>query len=241
MNLLQIRQKFRTESGRFDLVNADGSDNGADFYINEGSKYLDRLEEIGKSHAYNYSTLATGRYFASFPYCRAVQEVWVFNSTARWQLEKKDFQWLRAEYKQMFLQSDTGSPLYYAPIDIRMVPSVVDANASLLDILAAGVDILGTDNMDYNAVLVLPRTSADIHVEVGGLFYQKELVADTDINYWSQLHPLLLIMATSRHLEVINRNTQGKQDWDRAIQDYIIGLGRDVVEEQIAERIEMEG
>ena len=91
MNLLQLRQKFRSESGRFDLVNSNGTDNGADFYINEGSKHLDRLETVEKSLAYNYSKLTTGHYFISFPYCRAVQEVWVFNLSARWQLEKKPF------------------------------------------------------------------------------------------------------------------------------------------------------
>jgi len=60
MNLLQIRQKLRIESGRFDLVNSDGSDSGADFFINEGSRYLDRLETIGKSVGYNYSNLPIG-------------------------------------------------------------------------------------------------------------------------------------------------------------------------------------
>ena len=51
MNLLQIRTKFRDISGRFDLVNSDYSDNGADFYINEGRKFLDRLGEVQKSWA----------------------------------------------------------------------------------------------------------------------------------------------------------------------------------------------
>ena len=241
MNLLQIRQKFRSETGRFDLVNSDGSDNGADFYIMEGSRYLDRLEEVNKSKGYFFYQLVTGQYFIPIPFCRAVQEVWVFNLTARWQLEKKSFQWLRSEYAQMFLQSDAGSPLYYAPINVRNIPSVEDLEAGDFDIIGAGVDVLGSDDHDYNGIIVLPRADAGLNVEVGGLFYQREMVEDVDYNYWSQLHPLLLIMSAARHLEVMNRNTQGKQDWDRAIMDYLIGIGKDVVEEGIAEVSEMEG
>ena len=41
MNLLEIRTKFRSISGRYDLVNSDYSDNGANFFIEEGRKWLD--------------------------------------------------------------------------------------------------------------------------------------------------------------------------------------------------------
>jgi hypothetical protein len=41
MNLLQIRTKFRSVSGRYDLVNDNFSDNGANFFIEEGRKWLD--------------------------------------------------------------------------------------------------------------------------------------------------------------------------------------------------------
>ena len=45
MDLLQARKTFRDLSGRHDLVNEDGSDAGIDFYINEGRKFLDRLDD----------------------------------------------------------------------------------------------------------------------------------------------------------------------------------------------------
>lgn len=240
MNLLQVRQKLRSESGRFDLVNSDGSDNGADFYINEGSRYLDRLETVKKSMAYNYSNLALGHYFISFPFCRAVQEVWVANLSARWQLEKKTFQWIRSEYAQTFLQADSGPPQYYAPINVRTVPSM-DVLTGELDVMASMMDVISTDSLDYNAIIVAPRTDAALSIEIGGLFYQKFLVEDTDENYWSQLHPLCLILATSMHMEGMNRNTQGVNDWDRLITKYLFGLGKDNIEEEIAERNEMEG
>jgi len=45
MNLKEIRQEFAEKSGQLDLVNEDGSDNGANFYLNAGQQYLDKLIE----------------------------------------------------------------------------------------------------------------------------------------------------------------------------------------------------
>jgi hypothetical protein len=78
-------------------------------------------------------------------------------------------------------------------------------------------------------------------VEVVGLFYNKELVADTDENYWSAAHSFLLIMAAMRQLEVINRNTQGVNDWEAVILRDMTSIGFDLVEELVAEVDEMEG
>jgi len=98
MNLLQVRTKFRGISGRHDLVNADFSDNGADFYINEGRKFIDRLDETQKSWASCFRFLEVGQFSVSFPHCRAIKEVWVASVTARWQLKKISLQDLISEY-----------------------------------------------------------------------------------------------------------------------------------------------
>ena len=98
MNLLQLRTKFRSLSGRFDLVNEDFTDNGADFFINEGRKYLDSLYETQKSWASCFRFLEIGKFSVSFPYCRAIKEVWAATTEARWQLEKTSLQDLTAGY-----------------------------------------------------------------------------------------------------------------------------------------------
>jgi len=241
MNLLEVRQQFRTISGRYDLVNSDGSDNGADFYINEGSRYLDRLEYVPKSPGYYYYKLLSGHYVVTIPSCRAVQEAWVGNSTSRWQLEKKSFQWLREEYAQVFLQSDTGNPLYYAPINTRNIPAPDELGGDDVDIMGAMMDVVSTNNLLYNGIIVLPRTSSDIYVEVGGLFYQKELVNDDDENYWTQLSPFLLIQSAMLIIEMSNRNRQGVADAEDNIRRIISRIGMDSVEEDIAEYDQMEG
>ena len=46
MNLKEIREQFVKRSGRYDLVSSttNWTDNGADFFIRNGQKLLDRLE-----------------------------------------------------------------------------------------------------------------------------------------------------------------------------------------------------
>ena len=48
-------------------------------------------------------------------------------------------------------------------------------------------------------------------------------------------------MAANRQLEVDYRNTAGVKDWEMAIQSEMLGLGKDLVEEHVAEVSQMEG
>ena len=240
MNLLQLRTKFRSLSGRFDLVNADLSDNGADFFINEGRKYLDRLDETQKSWASCFRFLNIGSSSVSFPYCRAIKEVWAATTTERWQLEKRSLQDLTTGYLTGLPSSrSTGSPLYYAPCIVRYIPE--DAEAGELEAFAGFTDVEAGTYHEYNSVLVSVPASEKIMLDVRGLFYSMELINDIDKNYWSEVHPLLLYMAAMRQVEVTNRNTQGVKDWTSSIKDEVSQLGMDLVEELIAEVDQMEG
>jgi len=234
MNLLQLRTKFRELSGRFDLVNADFTDNGADFFINEGSKFLDRLDETQKSWATCFRFLNIGYYSASIPYCRAIKEVWVGSTTARWQLEKIDLQDLITSY----LSGDpaertSGDPLYYSPTITRYIPD--DAKPVDIEAFLQWVEIPSGNANEYNTILLNVPTDTKLTVEIKGLFYSPELINDTDKNYWSEVHPLLLYMSAMRYIEVTNRNTQGVNDWTKAIMADMGRLGMDLVEEIIAE------
>jgi hypothetical protein len=240
MNLLQLRTKFRDISGRFDLVNDDYSDNGADFFINEGRKFLDRLDETQKSWGTCFRFMEIGKYSVHFPYCRAVKEVWIGNTTERWQLEKQNLQDLIAGYLTGIPSSRTsGTPAYYSPCITRYIPE--NATADTFESFIGYVEIPSGNAHEYNAILVNVPTSERLVVEIKGLFYSAELVNDTDTNYWSSVHPLLLISATMRQIEVINRNTQGVNDWSAAIGTEMQQIGFDLVEELIAEVSEMEG
>lgn len=241
MNLLQLRQQFRATSGRHDLVNADGSNNGADFYINAGQRHLDRLDNTQKSFGIAYRFCNPNFWSVSFPYCRAVKEVWVATTTARWQLKKKNLQDLLAGYFTTLPSGiDSGSPLYYAPTITRAVPETSETMSDAFEAFSGYVDVISANHYAYNSILIAPPTNEKILVEIKGLFYTDELSEDEDRSYWTELHPNILIMATMRELEIINRNTQGVNDWTNSIMTEVSNIGKDLVEEEIAEVTQIE-
>lgn len=239
MNLLQLRQQFRTISGRFDLVNEDGSDNGADFYINAGQRHLDRLDQTQKSGGICYRFCEANFWSVQFPYCRAVKEVWAATIEARWPLEKKTLQDLLAGYFTKLPSGiDPGTTLYYSPTITRNIPS--DITAADFEAFVGYVDVMSGDHYSYNCVLLAPPPSEKLLIEVKGLFYSEDLSVDDSKSYWSEVHPDVLIMAALRHVEIVNRNTQGVRDWDGSIAAAVVGIGKDLVEEEIAEVTQIE-
>lgn len=240
MNLVQVRQKFRELSGRHDLVNEDGSDNGANFFINEGRKFLDRLDETQKSWASCFRFVEVGQFAAQFPHCRAVKEVWAASISARWQLEKKGLQDLIAGYLTgLPSERNTGAPAYYSPALTRYIPE--NETCDSFESYVGWVDIPSGNAHEYNSILLNVPSDEKIVLEIKGLYYSMELVSDSDTNYWTVANPLLLVMAAMRQLEIINRNTQGVNDWSNAIMVESKQLGMDLVEELIAEVNQMEG
>ena len=240
MNLLQSRTLFRKLSGRFDLVNEDFSDNGADLFLNEGRKFLDREDETQKSWASAFKFLEIGQYSVSFPYCRALKEIWVGSATARWQLEKKPLQDMIEGYLTGLPSSRTGgSPLYYSPCITRYIPEGADVTD--IEAFIGWVEVPSGNALEYNTILVNVPADEKLSVIINGLFYSKELVEDTDENYWSVVHPLLLYYSAMREVEITNRNTQGVNDWTNAIMVTMKQLGMDLVEELIAEVDQMNG
>lgn len=238
MNLLQQRALFRKLSGRFDLVNEDFSDNGVDIFMNEGGKFLDRLDETQKSWATRFAPLALGELYVTFPYCRALKEVWAASpTTGRWQLEKKNLQDLIEGYLTALpAEMTSGVPLYYSPCITRSVPP-----SAVLNSFEEFMGYVGVAGNEYNAILVSVPTDEAITLILQGLFYTPQLVNDEDSNYWSDEHPLLLYMSTMRQIEVTNRSTQGVNDWASAIETEMRQLGMDLVDEIIAEVSQMEG
>ena len=237
MNYLQIRLKFRELSGRFDLVTDTGIDTGAGFFINEGRKFLDRLDETQKSLATCFRFLNVGSHSVQFPYCRAVKEVWVANPNHRWSLGKIDIQ--ENIRGHMLSQHKSGCPNYYSPCITRYIPENQPAN--LFESFLGYVDIPAGNAHEYNTILVNAPTSEKLSVQINGLFYSAELVNDTDENYWSAAHPMLLYMAAMRLIEIANRNTQGVKDWEGSIGADVKTLGFDLIEEDIAGSNQMGG
>jgi hypothetical protein len=243
MNLLQVRTKFRELSGRFDLVNSDFTDNGADFFINEGSKYLDRLDETNKSTASCFRFIEIGGFSVVFPRARALREVWVSSTSSaqagRWELKKMNLSDMISNFLQGLPQERlSGYPSYYSPCITRAIPDLSEIDD--IEAFIGFIEVPSGNADEYNAILLNCPVEAKIMVDLRGLFYSTELVEETDTNTWSSNHPLTLIEAAMLQCEGVNRNTQGYKDFAMVIGDTVRQLGFDKVEEDIVGATEME-
>jgi hypothetical protein len=236
--LIDVRRIFiRDFTGRYDLI-VEGSDfanNGADFYINAGQRWLDRKVQHKKSPASIYTDVDVGGFYVIFTEARAVQEVWISNSIGdgtRGELTRVTRQALRELFPLDYSGIDNSTPCYYTPINVRSLPVnslefTIDKIGEILYTSSLGSDAL------YNAILLLPPTDTKITVEVVGLFYTPALVNDTDHSFWTESEPMLLVQAACRMLEVSMRNRQGVADYELAMEVDIVEIEKDDVEEEI--------
>jgi len=239
MNLLEIRTKFRELSGRYDLVNDDFSDNGANFFINEASRWLDKTVETTKSWASYMTIIATDTWYVSFPEARAVKEVWISTVEGKWQLEKIRLQDLIASFfTENPSEWTSGTPEYYSPFLSRYIPENI--SPATLATFASYVGVITPVTNDYNAVILSAPVDQETLVEIIGLFYSMALSADDDENYWSKMHPLLLIQAAIRQTYIIGGNKPMLDVLDRGIDGELKRLDYEVVEQIIAEVDEMD-
>lgn len=243
MNLSTLRAQFEEVSGRSDLVNSDGSDNGANFYIQAGQKYLDRRSNFTKHVGRIFFNISAGDYAAVFQHCRAVHKVFVADADERVELTKVDYDTLRGKtyYPDDYSQIDQAQPVYYSPAFLRLANDPSQTLSSGGQGVASLLDVSPGTDYEYNGVIFLPPADQAYTLEVRGLFYSTPLTADTDESYWSVAEPQVLLKAAMRELEVFYRNTEGVKDWTAAIEADLFGLDSDGVEEGIADVTQMEG
>lgn len=126
MSLLDIRKKFITRSGRFDLVVDTTSyvDSGANDYINDGQKLLDLLQPTDKSEAIRTATLTIADASYIVDRVRSIKEVWIDDlgsnkSKGRSQLLEMDRSVLYAEWADPIADITNDRPTHYAIDTLR--------------------------------------------------------------------------------------------------------------------------
>jgi hypothetical protein len=237
MNLSELREKFAQFSGRYDLVNTDGSDNGADFFINAGQRFLDRRIDFRKSNGRLFKELAANSWFLKMRDCRTIEKVWMNDDEGRWELDKKDFLWLHNEYPDTIAETDAGDPLYWSPAELRGIDiKDVDNQGSFFNYV-----ITEADKEDLTGLIFLPPPSVSMVIEVMGKFYSKTLREDNDTSYWLGVVPETLLTAALYRLEIIYRNTEGAKDWLAAVDIDLTDIDKDAVQEDTANSDELEG
>lgn len=236
MNLFDLRRIFRSLSGRYDLVD-DDTTGIVEFLINEACRNLDRLTEHQKTWGVHFVQAAIDDFKVSIPYARSIKEVWVGDGTNRWQLEKKPIQDIIYEY--LSSAPTSGDSTYYSPAITRRIPEFVDISAfsAYMNFMDTSTDL----DHNHNAIVFTPPTDIALLVEVRGFFYSAQLADDEDVNYWSVVHPMTLLKAALRELEVFNQNQGKVKLWDDALALEVLNINKDLTEEIISEVDQMEG
>ena len=242
-----VRLNFRELSGRDDLVDADGQDQGADFYLNAGLRYLDDQLPMDFSPARHPIAVAAGIFVANTTRCRAVKDVWLYDHTndTRVELRKKDICWLRRQYPSDWSDSaltEQGTPLYWAPMPVRLLPALRGLGVASFSTFHDVEDVQFGDHPETHAtksVLLLPPADADYTLTILGAFYSPRL-HEQEWSFWLAMYPDAILFAGLMKLNQAHRNREGATDYKLAIDDIIDSVDKNAVEEEIAkiERVE---
>lgn len=241
MNLKEFRKLFIETSGRYDLWNDDGSDNGIDHYIRLGQKHLETLMYWDKMEAVQNLTLVGVSNFM-LPSARIIERVAVRKLATEKFVDLVRVNLTQArKYVMDDIQND-GQPLFYTLYRNRGQMNTITA-ANFFDATTTYQDVLANQNYDSLGVLLTPLVGSTetMEVEVTGMFRSPVLVNDADKNYWTVEWPNLLVFATYRELEIVYRNTQGVKDWDAAIQAALIQHEMDYVMDESGQIDQMLG
>ncbi len=232
MNLREIRVQFRDMSGRFDLVDAQGNDTGANFFIQGALRYLNTKGIVDKPVGRWLYDLGIGEQVVRlFDEIRLIHEV--FYATPPGSGKRKLVRIERAFYD---LIDKPGSPVYYMPAKLDNFPA-----SGLFSDITFYRDSAFNPGLEYNAIVVFPIPNQLGELEIIYDSKHEELNRDTDSNYWSIYHPQLLIMSCMHQLEIFHRNTQGVNDWLHSIENYILNLRQELVHEEALPIDQMEG
>ena len=252
MDYKDVRKKFVELSGRYDLVNPDWSDNGADFFLNAGQNYLDRMQNTGKMQAKNVQSIVAGTIQVYVAGLRAVKEVWVgTDDDGLTQLAKATLKYLRTYYEKQLGDIDQATPEWYAPAVFRPFSDVQTTTtlSGYYDIDDLILPTAGTPvHYTYSGIIIAPPPDETMYISILGLYYSPTLTATvaagvwTQVkSFWTEVFPDMLIKAALLQLETFYRNTEGVKDWKGALIDDVTGMDKDAAEEEAADITEMGG
>jgi len=240
MTLAEIRQVFCQQSGRYDLVNNDGTDAGADYFIKAGQRYLDRLFDNENSTARTFRSLDVGQFFVKVAQLRYLEECWLVDPSGPSRTELKFAKMRQAQcYFGVPLQDITpGSPLLFALCRDRVVEETLSmAGVSALHFSDT---IAGTTGQFKGVVVLPPPDSAGMHLELVGKFDSEPLDSETATSYWTENHDDILVLAALYKLECLYRNSAGAKDALNVLLDAVRALDMDMVAQETVNADQME-
>lgn len=211
MNLAQIRDLFIKRSGRYDLINEDGTDAGANFFIQSGSRFLDRRSNVDSTQSGAAVCEALSDGYIQLPECWLIKEVLVATPDGWRPLRKVH------SARSFVCHRHLTYPTFYVSKVQRYYPDSDTLPAALQNAPASAFDCQdAATNMMTLEVFPHPYKSATI--QVIGNFYSSPLIEDHDTNVWTDNFPDTLVKAALYQLEIFYRNTEGANDWLTSIQ-----------------------
>lgn len=238
-NLIYIRELFVKRSGRAELVSdfsaGNYGDNGADFFINGGQKWLDLTHGQHKSIRRHVVNVAVGSWYVAVQYLRAVKKLRGIDS---------DGDEMLFEQAPLFNLlngldvTDSGTPQYWASNIIGVSPSLEGDTLSGLDGTSDLVSVTN-DLYEKSGILLDKPTDSAFTLQVYGRFWSPTMVDDEDKSYWTVNHPNLLIIAALRELEIFYNNMTGVRNWTAVANDYLFKLNNMEAEREEGEEMEV--
>lgn len=236
MNLRNVRELFREMSGRYDLVNDDLSDHGADEYINEAVRWLDRKTDVNRSWGTQPYWVPQGTWIMQFPTARAVRTVRI-NDEPVCVIPPSS---ILSEINRLQGRLPVAFPCSCAIVASRKINLLDEENndkpipAESFRKIFTAMEILPDTQDEVNTVIFNGSTPvADAMITLTGTFYQPKLIEDDDENYWTRNYHMLLINAVIRQVHVTTGNKALLDIMNAALDADIVTFGLDIVDEAI--------
>jgi len=225
MTLSEIRQKFIEQSGRYDLgiQQADGTfiDNGADYYINSGLRYLDGAIDLPKMNRVKEETLSAGESTITITDLLKVAKIYYQTEEEGWYplvyVPKEEFFKL---YPDALNAEDTEDSTNY-------LESYTILNALTTTSVFSGLTIL------FNC---RPENDTSLRLEYSTI---SKLKSDKDYTYLSVNYPELVVYAACYQLEAGYRNSEGMRDWLNAMQPILNSIDNHTINQDLVDEMLM--
>jgi len=248
MAYLAIKKRFIKLTGRHDLVvdltsYVSATIYGVDEVIQAGQRILDSMTSRRKEFSWERKDIAAGDIKLDISNTLSVKEVWLVDAAGKTPLEKDSLGKIRETYGKPKADLTKGKPEFWTLAVNNLSPNQVALTSSNFTVQFTfdSDDLVFGDHFAQNTVLFFPASDAVYTLSVLARFFEKTLVLDADINYWTEIYPDILIKAGMLVLEGDYRNTEGERNQLATIQQRLRGLENDLIDEQISGRTQQAG
>lgn len=239
MALLDVRKKFVETSGRYDLVGPNFEDAGADWFIRQAQRWLDRSFDAEQHIARLFRRLSPGQTYLTFRNARVLKRLFVYDSEkARIPLMRLTAEQVYEVFGKAATAVEPSMPRYWAPGDHRMPER---ERAEDIQVASEFVHVIAGNTESINSITFLPPADREYAIELWGAFYSPDLTENTSKSYWTEQHESLLVLTSLMQLEKFYRNSDGVRDAMAGVMDEVAQLDMDRVAQQIIDIDQMEG